>query len=415
MISAERLLTEARELKTWLVDVRRTLHRYPELGLDEHKTSEFIVTKLDELGIEYRRDGTAIVGLVRGSGSGATVATDGSGEPGGSAGVGGPGRTVALRADIDALPIDEETGVEYASTRPGVMHACGHDAHAAILLGAARWLSEQRHDFAGNVKLLFQPAEETVGGAETMIRDGCMENPRVDYVLGLHVMPYLPVGRIETKKGALNGSSTGLAITLRGVSCHAAYPERGVDAVLIAAHVVSALHALVSRYVSPLDAAVLSIGTIQGGTASNIMADEVQMRATLRTTSDATRDLLVDRARAIIEGIAASFGGSGSVDVKYGYAALINDDRVVDIVAAAALDILGPGSVDWKEKPSMGVEDFSFFGRERPGAFYHLGCGNKDKGISSPLHSPTFDVDEDCLPVGVAMQLGATLRLLELA
>lgn len=343
--------------------------------------------------MEHERTGTAVVGLVRGA---------------------RPGKTVALRADIDALPIREETGAEYASARDGLMHACGHDAHTAILLGAARWFSEHRADLAGNVKLLFQPAEETDGGAEIMISGGCLENPRVDYVLGLHVMPYLPVGRIETKKGALNGSSTSLGFTVRGLSCHAAYPERGVDAIMIAAHVVTALHSLVSRCVSPLEAAVLTIGTIHGGTVSNIVADEVTMKATLRTTSDATRDLLVARARAIVENIAGSLGGTGSVDVSYGYTALVNDPAVVDVVAAAADDILGPGSVDWKEKPSMGVEDFSFFCRERPGAFYHLGCGNEARGITSPLHSPTFDIDEDCLPLGVAMQVASTLKLLAL-
>jgi amidohydrolase len=242
-----------------------------------------------------------------------------------------------------------------------------------------------------------------------------MENPRVDYVLGLHVMPYLPVGRIETKKGALNGSSTELDFTIGGTSCHAAYPERGVDAIMIAAHVVTALHCLVSRYVSPLEAAVLTIGTIRGGTVSNVVAGEVTMKSTLRTTSDQTRDMLVDKARSIVESVSASFGGSGSLKVSYGYTALINDSAVVDEIAAVADEILCPGSLEWKEKPSMGVEDFSFFCRERPGAFYHLGCGNEKRGISSPIHSPTFDIDEDCLPLGVAMQVACALRLLEKA
>jgi len=392
VIEPKKLRIDAWDIRPWLVEIRRTLHRHPELGRAETRTADFIESKLDEMGVERVRTGTAIVGLVRGA---------------------KPGRTVAMRADMDALPIKEETGAEYASENDGVMHACGHDAHTAILLGAARWFAERRASLAGNVKLLFQPAEETDGGAEIMIRDGCMENPRVDYALGLHVMPYLPVGRIETKKGALNGSSTELDFTIRGTSCHAAYPERGVDAVMIAAHVVTALHSLVSRYVSPLESAVLTIGTINGGTVSNVVAGEVKMRSTLRTTSDETRDMLVDRARAVVEGVSASFGGSGSVDVSYGYTALVNDPAVVDVIAAAADDILCPGSVDWKEKPSMGVEDFSFFCKARPGAFYHLGCGNAEKGITSPIHSSTFDIDEDCLPLGVAMQVAAALRLLE--
>ncbi|HPG87428.1 MAG TPA: M20 family metallopeptidase, partial [Spirochaetales bacterium] len=291
--------------------------------------------------------------------------------------------------------------------------ACGHDAHTAILLGVARWFAERRAELAGNVKLLFQPAEETVGGAATMIADGCLEHPRVDFVLGLHVMPYLPVGRVETRKGALNGSSTDLRVVVRGLGCHAAYPERGVDAVMIAAQVVNALHTLVSRSVSPLDSAVLTIGTIQGGTASNVVADEVTMNATLRTASDEVRDLLVSKARAIVEGVPAALGGSGSLEVAYGYAALVNDSDVVDVVTAAADDVLCPGNLEWKERPSMGVEDFSFFCKERPGAFYHLGCGNLGRGIVAPLHASTFDLDEDCLPLGVAMQVSCALRLLE--
>ena len=392
MIPAENLRIDAWDIRPWLVEIRRSIHRHPELGLEEERTADFIGAKLEEMGVEYQRTGTAIVGLVRGA---------------------KPGKTVALRADIDALPIKEETGAEYASARDGIMHACGHDAHTTILLGAARWFAERRAGLSGTIKLLFQPAEETVGGAETMIKNGCMENPHVDYVLGLHVMPYLPVGRIETKKGALNGSSTELDFTVRGTSCHAAYPERGVDAIMIAAHVITALHSLVSRFVSPLDAAVLTIGTINGGTVSNVIANEVTMKSTLRTTSDATRDMLVDKARAIVQSIPASFGGSGSVDVSYGYTALVNDPDVVDVVVDAANDILCPGSVDWKEKPSMGVEDFSFFCRERPGAFYHLGCGNESKGIIAPIHSSTFDIDEDCLPLGVALQVASALRLLE--
>lgn len=392
MISADELRNDAQDMRPWLVETRRTIHMHPELGLEETVTAGFIETRLAGMGIGHVRTGTAIVGFVKGA---------------------RPGKTVALRADIDALPIREASGAEYASRRDGLMHACGHDAHATILLGAARWFSEHRAGITGNIKLLFQPAEETVGGAETMIANGCMENPHVDYVLGLHVMPYLPVGRIETRKGALNGSSTLLDIVLHGTSCHAAYPETGVDAILMAGQVVTALHSLVSRYVSPLDAAVLTIGTIKGGNVRNIVSDEVRMEATLRTTDDAVRDALLARIKALVEGIAQSFGGSGKLDISYGYKALLNDPAVVDVVAAAAGEILGPGCVEWKEKPSMGVEDFSFFCRERPGAFYHLGCGNVARGIVSPLHSPGFDIDEDCLPLGVAMQVAAALRLLD--
>ncbi len=391
-MDSARLLDEAAAMESWLVRLRREFHAEPELGLEEHKTAARIERELDILGIGHERHGTAVVGLVRGA---------------------MPGPTVALRADMDALPIREATGLDFASRTDGVMHACGHDAHVTIALGAARWFAERREGLKGNVKLLFQPAEESVGGAESMIKAGCMENPKVDFALGLHVMPYLPVGMIETKKGALNGCSTTLKGRIRGKGGHGAYPESAIDAVLIASQVIVGLNTLVSRYVSPLESAVITVGTIAGGSRSNIVADEVSFSATLRATSDALRDTLASRARAVVEGVSAAFGGSGELDIHYGYAALVNHDLGVDIVAAAAAAVLGPDSVAWKEKPSMGVEDFSFFIKDTPGAFYHLGCGSPEQGLRSPLHSSTFTLDEACLPLGVAMQVAATLKFLE--
>ncbi len=392
IFSGASIKAETLSMRQWLVDIRRDLHRNPEPGLEEFRTAGEIERRLAELGIESTRAGTAVVGLLWG---------------------GMEGKTAALRADIDALPVNEETGLDFASVRGGFMHACGHDAHTAILLGAARWFSAHRKSIAGNVKFLFQPAEETSGGAQTMIAQGCLENPRVDAIFGLHVMPYLPVGKIEIKYGALNGCSTTLAITIRGKGGHGAYPESGVDAILIAAAVISALNTLVSRCVSPLDSAVLSIGTIAGGTRSNIIADEVKMSATLRSTDDRVRDLLVDKTRAMVEGISASYGGSACLEVSYGYAALVNHEEGVDMVSAAAQDVLGKDSVVWKEKPSMGVEDFSFFLKERMGAFYHLGCGGGIPGESAPLHSGKFLLEEDCLPLGVAMQVRTVLEFLK--
>lgn len=390
MMNGANLRMQAWDMRRWLVETRRTLHRHPEPGLEERRTATFIESRLTEMGVEYTRTGTAIVGILKGR---------------------HPGATVAMRADIDALPIHEKTGADYASATEGMMHACGHDAHTAILLGIARWFSEQDGNFPGTMKFLFQPAEETVGGAETMIRDGCLENPHVDFVTGLHVMPYLPVGLMETRKGALNGSSTMLDFTVRGKSCHAATPEDGLDAVVMAAQLVTALQAVVARYVSPMENAVLTIGSIHGGTARNIIVDEVRMEGTLRTTSDAVRDVLLERIRGLTEGLPASFGGSGELSITYGYKALINDPELVDLVAETAIDVLGPESVTWKQHPSMGVEDFAYFTAARPGVFYHLGCGNTRKGISSPLHTPTFDIDEDCLPLGVAMQIALALCL----
>lgn len=392
-------LEAARALKPWLVDIRRRIHAEPELGLEEIKTADAVCGYLDGMGIPYERRGTAVVGLIEG-----LAANSGSASK---------GRVVALRADIDALPIQEATGASYASHNAGKMHACGHDAHATILLGAARLLSERRPGMRGSVKLLFQPAEETVGGALSMVKDGCMKSPNVDAVLGLHMQAYVPVGSVEMKKGVFSGSSATLKVKIRGKAAHGAYPENGIDAILIAANVVLGLNTLVARCISPLESAVITIGKISGGAAENVVAESVVMEGTMRTTSDATRDRLIERSRAVVEGVSSSFGGEGALEVEYGYAALVNDDRVVSVAAQVALEMLGPEKVQWKEKPSMGVEDFSFFAREAPGAFYNLGCGNPAKGIVSPIHSSTFDIDEDCLPIGVALQTALALRIID--
>jgi amidohydrolase len=384
----------AMDLKPWIVGLRRYLHQNPELGHEEYKTAAAIEDWLRELGIESQRQGTAVIGLIRGA---------------------KPGKTVALRADIDALPIHEEGHGDYRSRKDGLMHACGHDAHTAIQLGAARLLADLRGDLAGNVKLLFQPAEETDGGAETMIREGCLENPHVDRIYGLHVMPDVPVGFVQLKRGVMLGSSTSLKLRIHGKSAHGAYPETGIDAVLIAAHVVAALHVLVGRYVSPLHEAVLTIGTIHGGRASNILANRVDMEATLRTTDPQVRDTLVERIRAVVEGFPPTLGGGGELAAAYGCEALVNHDEAVDEIVEAAREVLGTDRISWSEKPSMGVDDFALFIKVRPGAYYNLGCGNVERGITSPLHSATFDLDEDCLVHGAAMQAGLAWRFLRKA
>lgn len=391
MMADKDLLKNILSMKDWLVETRQTLHRIPEPGNEEFETQRAICTILDGLGIPYEKKRTSVVALVEGD---------------------KPGKVVGIRADMDALPLKEPEDRSYASCHAGYMHACGHDAHMTVALGTARWFAAHRKELEGSVKFLFQPAEETSGGAANMIADGCLENPHVDYVIGLHVMPDVPVGKVELKHGALNGSSDFLGVTVRGKSAHAAYPDTGIDAIMIAAKVVDALHSIVSRNVSPLQEAVITLGTIQGGTRNNIIADEVRMTGTIRTTDPGVRADIAGRVKAIVEGLPAIFGGAGEVDIQPGYSALINHDWVVDLIAKEALAILGEGSTLWKEKSSMGVEDFSFFMQERPGAFYHLGCGNPSKGMVSALHSNTFDIDEDCLPVGVAMQVGIAGALL---
>jgi amidohydrolase len=384
-------LREIYPMKSWLIDTRRAFHTIPEPGDKEYKTQAEVCRILDELGISYRKGSTSVVAHIKGP-HGAPV--------------------VALRADMDALPVNEPLDRTYRSGHEGFMHACGHDAHMTIALGAARYFAEHRNELKGSVVFLFQPAEESTGGALPMIKAGCLENPHVDYVLGLHVMPDVPVGMVEVKYGAINAAADTLRIAVKGRGAHAAYPDTGIDAVLIAAKVVDALQSIVSRNVSPLSEAVITLGTIHGGTQNNIIADEVIMTGTVRTTEPEVRAMVIDRVKTIVHGVSEALGGSAELDITPGYGALINHDRIVDLIVQEAASILGKDAIRWKKKPSLGVEDFSFYVMERPGAFYNLGCGNPEKGITAALHSNRFDIDEDCLPIGVAVQVAAAKRLL---
>ena len=388
-------LKRIRELyHEWLVQVRRHLHQHPELSDGEYETQKFIMDKLTEMGVEhYAIARTGVVGLIRGQEG---------------------GNTVALRADIDALPIQDDKDVPYRSQNPGVAHACGHDAHTAIALGVARYFSERRDQFRGNIKLLFQPAEESVGGAQRMVQEGCMENPKVDYVIGKHVMAYMDVGNVEVKFNKLNASTDGIKITVQGKAGHGAYPETGVDAILAAAAVVQGVHSIVSRNVSPLESVVISLGTVNGGTKGNIICDEVVLQGTLRTVNEAVRAKAKERLTRMVEDVAAAYGAVGKVEITPGYDALINDDDVVAVIKEVAEAELGADKVRIKEHPSMGAEDFSFFLNEAPGAFYHLGCGSTGAGHHCHgAHSKDFDVDEDCLSLGMFLDICIIEKLLQ--
>jgi len=378
---------------SWLVDVRRHLHSHPELSDKEVETQKFIMDKLTEMGVENHPIArTGVVGLIRGQEG---------------------GKTVALRADIDALPMQDQKDVPYRSQNDGVCHACGHDAHTTIALGVARYFSQRRDQFKGNIKLLFQPAEEAVGGANRMVQEGCMENPHVDYCIGKHVMAYMDVGEVEVKNGKLNASTDGIRITIKGKAGHGAYPETGVDAILAAAAVVQGVHTLVARNVSPLESLVISLGTIRGGTKGNIICDEVVLGGTMRTVNEELRRKTKERLKTMVESIAAGYGAQGEVSISPGYDSLINNDEIVKVIEDVAVEHLGRDKVHQKEFPSMGAEDFSFFLNEAPGAFYHLGCGNKSKGITALGHAVDFDIDEDCLPVGVFLDIQIISELLQ--
>lgn len=392
-IQNQTLLAKITVIEPWLIEIRRDFHRHPELGMAEFRTSKKIAGLLEDLGISHRTGvaNTGIVGIIEG---------------------GKPGKTVALRADMDALPIPEETGLSYASEIEGKMHACGHDAHMAVLLGAAHVLNSMKNELSGNIKLFFQPAEETDGGAKPMIDAGCMEDPHVDYVLGLHVTPYAEAGQIMVRPGKICASSDGFTITIRGKSAHGAYPEEGTDAIVIAAQVITSLQTIVSRNLSPMDAAVVTIGTINGGFKENIIADQVCLGGTIRTLDPETRANIQMRIQSIVSAVASGLGGEGLVEFEMGYPPVINNDEVVKVVETNAISLLGKENVLFKEYPSMGVEDFSYFCQAAPGAFYYLGCSNKTQGINAPGHNCKFQIDENCLKIGVLLQVVNALSLL---
>ncbi len=388
-----------------LIEIRRRLHEHPELGTGEYETGKIIREYLEQWGIAYSYPcaDTGIVAVIEGK------LKEEKSEKGRQAAV------VGLRADMDALPLEEDPSRPYCSKNPGVMHACGHDAHMTIALGAAWLLKKYQDHWSGAVKIFFQPAEETCGGAERMVNEGCMENPHVDYVLGLHMMPAYEYGEVELKYDDLNASSDEIKLVIKGKNSHGAYPDQGIDAIAEAAAVIQSLQTLVSRRTSPYQNVVLSLGTINGGTAANVVADEVVLTGTLRTTNPQTRKEAKEYISRVTEEICRAYGGQGEAVFTPGYDALINTNEIVDVVIDTVSEALGREHIHFKPFPSLGVEDFSFFLNRAPGAFYHLGCACKEKGIEAPLHNRSFDIDERVLALGVRLQTGLVMRLTEKA
>lgn len=391
------------------IQIRRRLHQLAELSTLEYETGRYLRDLLEHWNIpyEYPVAETGLTATIHGKKECRTDTETRNGTDTKTC-----GRTVALRADMDALPVFESNICTFSSLNPGVMHACGHDAHMTIALGAARYFKLMEDSFCGCVRIFFQPAEETIGGAKRMMEEGCMEHPSVDYVIGLHMAPYLETGTIELKYGKLYAASDEVAIVLHGKSSHGAYPESGVDTIVMAAHLITALQTIVSRSISPTDQCVLSLGTVRGGSAHNILADTVELTGALRTTEPAARARVKSLIQQQVKGISEAFGGSGTVTFTPGYDALINTDALVDTLRGVAIPVLGAEHVLWKEAPGMGVEDFSFFLEKAPGVFYHLGCGNQKKGMTAPLHSRDFSLDEDSLALGIHLQIALTEALL---
>ncbi len=367
---------------------RRELHHHPELSGREAWTQAYITEQLTAMGIPCRAfaDCHGVMAVLEN----------------------GEGRCVAVRADMDALPVTEPEGLAFASSCPGVMHACGHDVHMALALGSALWLSQNCDKWHGTVKWLFEPQEETTGGGKLMVDQGCMENPRVDVVIGQHVNPRYPAGTFFSKPGFVSGSSDELLLTVRGKSCHGAYPEGGVDAIVIAAQLVCALQTLVSRTLSPFENAVLTLGTIQGGTANNIVCGEVHMTGTLRTLDNDTRRALHERMQRLCQSVAQGMGGEAQLTIRPSYGAVYNDEAAYAKVESAIARVMGPENIIRRAAPSLGVESFCYFLDHTPGVYYDIGSG-----VGTALHTPTFLVDEETLPTGLTMQCAAILALLE--
>lgn len=381
------------ELFPEMVSFRRTMHEYPDLSEEEGPVCARICERLGRAGIEhaFMLGGTAVCAVVRG-------------RPGGA--------TVGIRADLDALPVTEMSGLPFASKKPGVMHACGHDVHASAALGAALLLHSLRAGFDGAVKIFFQPAEETIGGARRMIEAGCLEDPRVDAVIGLHAEPSLPAGRAAFKPGRLYAASDEFTVVMRGEGCHGAHPENGKDAVVMAGQFITGLQSVVSRSLSPSVPGVVTVGKIEGGTKGNIIADRVELTGIMRSFGGAARELLRRRVEEVAAAAAAMYGGRAEFILRPSYPSLINDARITEIAAAAAREAIGSDCVREADEPTLGTEDFSYFAEARPSCFYWLGCGFKDKE-NYPLHSARFEADESCIKTGIELHAACALALLE--
>lgn len=372
---------------------RRHLHAHPELSFHEHETVAFVAAKLDELGISYQpMANTGLVALIKGE-----LPSD---------------QVVALRADMDALPIEEANEVAYKSTKPGIMHACGHDAHTASLLGTAAILQSLRSEFAGTVKLIFQPAEELLpGGASLMIKEGVLENPKPNAVFGQHVMPLIDAGKVGFRAGKYMASTDELYVTVKGKGGHGAHPQQNIDPVIITAHILVALQQIVSRVADPKLPSVLSFGKVIANGATNVIPNEVKLEGTFRTLDEKWRSEAHAKMKKMAEGIAESMGGSCEFEIRRGYPFLINEEKLTEQAKGFAEDYLGKENVIdldiW-----MAAEDFAYYSQVADACFYRLGTRNEAKGITSSVHTPTFDVDERAFAISTGLMAYIALRRL---
>lgn len=396
----ERRISESAEaLRTQLVAQRRDFHMHPELSNREERTSRIVAERLRALGLEDIKTGVGkygVTALLRGA---------------------KPGAVVAVRADMDALPITETMDVPYKSQTPGVKHACGHDAHTTIELGVAEVLSKMRSEISGTIKFIFQPAEEGApageeGGARFMIKEGALENPRPSAIFGLHVRPELEVGQIAYNVGPAMASSDRFRVTIHGKGAHGAQPQNGVDAVVVASECVTALQTIRSRRIDMTEPLVISVGMINGGSRFNIIADEVKLEGTMRTLSEDVRSRAKELMKETLAGVTAAYGATYDLQIEENAAVTYNEPQLVEETLPMMRHALGEKNVS-PLKPQMVAEDFSYYQKVVPGFFYFLGVGNQAKGITAPVHTAEFDLDEESLVVGVRVMSNVLLDYLD--
>ncbi len=391
-IDFSQIRPEIRSLQPDLVQWRRSLHQRPELGFQEQITAEFIQQKLREWKIPHQAK-IAETGIV------ATIAGD------------RPGKVLAIRADMDALPIQEANQVPYRSQHDGKMHACGHDGHTAIALGTAYYLSQHR-DWSGTVKIIFQPAEEGPGGAKPMIEAGVLRNPDVEAIVGLHLWNNLPLGTVGVRSGALMAAVECFRATILGKGGHGAMPDQTIDSIVVASQIVNSLQTIVSRNVKPLDAAVVSVGELHAGTALNVIADTARMSGTIRYFNPELESLIRERLEAVIANICRMHGAEYELNHWQLYPPTINNHEITELVRSVALEVIETPVGVVPECQTMGGEDMSFFLNEVPGCYFFLGSANPAKGLAYPHHHPRFDFDETALGIGVEMFLRCVDRFL---
>jgi hippurate hydrolase len=378
-MNAMPIVNRVADLHDEITEWRRDLHAHPELQYDVHRTAGSVSERLKSFGCDDVVAGigrTGVVGVIRGRKPGAKV--------------------IGMRADMDALPIEEATTVAYKSTVPGKMHACGHDGHTAMLLGAAKYLAETRN-FAGTAVVIFQPAEEGGAGARAMMDDGLFDRFGIEEVFGMHNYPGMPIGQFAIRSGPMMASTDTIGIDLEGVGGHAAWPHFGVDTVLVGAQIVNQLQSIVARNVDPLHAAVISICMFQAGHTDNVIPQQAKLRGTARALSPKVRDLLQKRVREVVEGTARAYGAKAELTYTTGYPVLVNEELKTAFAAGVACEVAGKDKVNTDCAPLMGAEDFAFMLQERPGAFIYIGNGN-----SAQLHNPAYDFNDEAIPVGTS-------------